>query len=82
MHRKLGLLAAVGAMALLPWSAVAQEKVFRYATTGDILGLDPHVNIEGPTNTMKGNIYGCCTGCPTCRSSRTWRPNGSSATTA
>ncbi len=34
------------------------EKVFRYATTGDILGLDPQANNEGPTNTMKSNIYG------------------------
>ncbi len=34
------------------------EKVFRYATTGDILGLDPQANNEGPTNTMKGNLYG------------------------
>ena len=58
MHRKLGLLAAVGAVALLSGSAIAQEKVFRYATTGDILGLDPHVNNEGPTNAMKGNVYG------------------------
>ncbi|MGH6897492.1 MAG: ABC transporter substrate-binding protein [Geminicoccaceae bacterium] len=58
MYRKLGLLAAVGAAALLSWSAVAQEKVFRYSTTGDILGLDPHANNEGPTNTMKGNVYG------------------------
>lgn len=33
-------------------------KTFRYSTTGDILGLDPHANNEGPTNTMKGNIYG------------------------
>jgi peptide/nickel transport system substrate-binding protein len=58
MRRELSLLAAVGAVALLSWPAVAQEKVFRYATTGDILGLDPHVNNEGPTNTMKDNVYG------------------------
>jgi peptide/nickel transport system substrate-binding protein len=38
--------------------AAAQDKVFRYATTGDILGLDPHVNNEGPTNAMKDNLYG------------------------
>jgi peptide/nickel transport system substrate-binding protein len=36
----------------------ANAKTFRYATTGDILGLDPHANNEGPTNTMKGNLYG------------------------
>ncbi|MEE3123348.1 MAG: ABC transporter substrate-binding protein, partial [SAR324 cluster bacterium] len=39
-------------------SATVNAKTFRYATTGDILGLDPHANNEGPTNTMKGNIYG------------------------
>ena len=37
-------------------SATVNAKTFRYATTGDILGLDPHANNEGPTNTMKGNI--------------------------
>ena len=36
----------------------AAAKEFRYSTTGDVLGLDPHANNEGPTNTMKGNIYG------------------------
>jgi peptide/nickel transport system substrate-binding protein len=50
--------AAVGAVALLSTAVAAQDKVFRYATTGDILGLDPHANNEGPTNAMKGNIYG------------------------
>jgi peptide/nickel transport system substrate-binding protein len=58
MHLRLGLVAAAAAVALLSVSASAQEKVFRYATTGDILGLDPHANNEGPTNTMKSNIYG------------------------
>ena len=59
MRFGIGLTAAAGAVALLSCStAIAQEKVFRYATTGDILGLDPHANNEGPTNTMKGNIYG------------------------
>ena len=51
-------IAAVAAMAMTPHSDARAEKVFRYATTGDILGLDPHSNNEGPTNTMKGNIYG------------------------
>jgi peptide/nickel transport system substrate-binding protein len=56
---RLGILvAAVGAAALLASPVVAEEKAFRYATTGDILGLDPHANNEGPTNAMKGNIYG------------------------
>ena len=58
MRMGMGLIAAAGAVALLSLPAAAQEKVFRYATTGDILGLDPHANNEGPTNTMKGNIYG------------------------
>ncbi|MGH6920987.1 MAG: ABC transporter substrate-binding protein, partial [Geminicoccaceae bacterium] len=52
------LVAAAGAVALLSASAAAQDKVFRYATTGDILGLDPHVNNNGPTNAMKDNLYG------------------------
>jgi peptide/nickel transport system substrate-binding protein len=52
------VLAAAGALALLSAPLAAQEKVFRYATTGDILGLDPHVNNNGPTNAMKDNIYG------------------------
>ena len=52
--------AAVAAMALTIGAApdAQAQKVFRYATTGDILGLDPQANNEGPTNTMKGNIYG------------------------
>ena len=58
MRIGIGLVAAAGVAALLSLPAAAQEKVFRYATTGDILGLDPHVNNEGPTNTMKSNIYG------------------------
>ncbi|MEM7021332.1 MAG: ABC transporter substrate-binding protein [Pseudomonadota bacterium] len=52
------LVAAASAIALVSASAAAQDKVFRYATTGDVLGLDPHSNNEGPTNTMKANIYG------------------------
>ena len=35
-------------------AGIAEAKTFRYATTGDVLGLDPHANNEGPTNTMKG----------------------------
>jgi peptide/nickel transport system substrate-binding protein len=58
MRLTFGLVAAVGAVALLSTAVAAQDKVFRYATTGDILGLDPHANNEGPTNAMKGNIYG------------------------
>ncbi len=35
----------------------AEAKTFRYSTSGDILGLDPYTNNEGPTNTMKNNFY-------------------------
>ena len=49
-------LAAFSAAALL--CSAADAKTFRYSTTGDILGLDPHMNNEGPTNAMKDNVYG------------------------
>jgi peptide/nickel transport system substrate-binding protein len=52
------LLLAAMAVTLLAQAQLVGAKTFRYATTGDILGLDPHANNEGPTNTMKGNIYG------------------------
>ncbi len=52
------VLLAAAAAVILGSGAAVQAKTFRYATTGDILGLDPHANNEGPTNTMKGNIYG------------------------
>ncbi|MEI2777368.1 MAG: hypothetical protein V9G19_15605, partial [Tetrasphaera sp.] len=32
-------------------------KVLRYSTTGDVIGMDPHINNEGPTNAMKDNLY-------------------------
>jgi peptide/nickel transport system substrate-binding protein len=35
----------------------ARAETFRYSTSGDVLGLDPYLNNEGPTNTMKDNIY-------------------------
>lgn len=35
----------------------AEAEVFRYSTSGDVLGMDPHLNNEGLTNTMKNNIY-------------------------
>ena len=50
--------AAVAVATVLTIGASADAKTFRYATTGDILGLDPHANNEGPTNAMKANIYG------------------------
>jgi peptide/nickel transport system substrate-binding protein len=54
---KLQWLVPVLGAALVAASA-ADAKTFRYSTTGDILGLDPHANNEGPTNTMKSNVYG------------------------
>ena len=50
------VLAALVASAVI--GSAADAKTFRYSTTGDILGLDPHANNEGPTNTMKSNVYG------------------------
>jgi len=35
----------------------AEAKTFRYSTSGDILGLDPYTNNEGPNNAMKDNLY-------------------------
>ena len=55
MIRRLLLTTAVG-MALVA-SAAADAKVFRFSTSGDINGLDPHLNNEGPTNAMKNNLY-------------------------
>ena len=49
---------ALALAAVLAMGADVSAQTFRYATTGDILGLDPHANNEGPTNTMKSNIYG------------------------
>ena len=33
----------------LTLAGIVDAKTFRYATTGDVLGLDPHANNEGPT---------------------------------
>jgi len=52
------LLASAAVMALVSFGAVAQENTFRYATTGDILGLDPHMHNHGTTNALKGMVYG------------------------
>ena len=57
MRLRLGLLAAAAAVTVLALGT-ASAKEFRYSTTGDVLGLDPHSSNEGPTNTMKANIYG------------------------
>jgi peptide/nickel transport system substrate-binding protein len=52
-------LLALGACALALFAAppADAQKVFRYSTSGDVIGMDPHINNEGPTNTMKNNIY-------------------------
>jgi len=34
-----------------------EAKTFRYSTSGDVLGLDPYTNNEGPNNAMKDNLY-------------------------
>ena len=51
--KTLALAAALG----VGLSAAAGAKTLRYSTSGDILGLDPYTNNEGPTNTMKSNLY-------------------------
>lgn len=38
-------------------AAPAAATTFTWATANDILGLDPHANNHGVTNTMKENIY-------------------------
>ncbi|MCC7276460.1 MAG: ABC transporter substrate-binding protein [Alphaproteobacteria bacterium] len=51
------LLAATALTLALAVAGAADAKVFRYSTSGDINGLDPHLNNEGPTNAMKNNLY-------------------------
>jgi peptide/nickel transport system substrate-binding protein len=52
-------LASAAVVALVSFGAAAEEqKTFRYATTGDILGLDPHMHNHGTTNAVKGMVYG------------------------
>jgi len=45
------------ALAVAMVSGVAHAKVLRYSTNADLLGLDPAINNEGPTNAMKTNLY-------------------------
>ncbi len=49
----------VNIVAVFVFASTAQvgAETFRYSTSGDILGLDPYTNNEGPTNTMKSNLY-------------------------
>ena len=56
MRPKSIVIGAVAA-AFLAAGTAAGAKTFRYSTSGDILGLDPYTNNEGPTNTMKSNLY-------------------------
>ncbi|BBK38893.1 ABC transporter substrate-binding protein [Allostella sp. ATCC 35155] len=51
-------IAFVAATALAMALAVpVAAKTFKYSTTGDVIGMDPHINNEGPTNAMKDNLY-------------------------
>ena len=53
----LGGLALGALLAAAPIGAPAQAATFTWATANDILGLDPHANNHGVTNTMKENVY-------------------------
>ncbi|NKC29882.1 ABC transporter substrate-binding protein [Falsiroseomonas selenitidurans] len=52
-----GALGALALGALLAGAPAAQATTFTWATANDILGLDPHANNHGVTNTMKSNVY-------------------------
>ena len=56
MRRRLLTAAAVAALALGA-AGPAGAKTFRFSTSGDVNGLDPHLNNETPTNAMKNNLY-------------------------
>jgi peptide/nickel transport system substrate-binding protein len=45
------------ALGLALAAAPAGASTFTWATANDILGLDPHANNHGVTNTMKENVY-------------------------
>ena len=55
--RRFSIALGLAALALVCAPADADAKTFRYSTSGDVIGMDPHINNEGPTNSMKGNIY-------------------------
>ncbi|MCC7048860.1 MAG: ABC transporter substrate-binding protein, partial [Alphaproteobacteria bacterium] len=57
MKRSILVLGAFALALALVMPADADAKTFRYSTSGDVIGMDPHINNEGPTNAMKGNIY-------------------------
>lgn len=48
---------ALAAALLATAPLAAQATTFTWATANDILGLDPHANNHGVTNTMKSNVY-------------------------
>lgn len=50
------ILLAAAATALV-LAGAADAKTFRFSTSGDVNGLDPHLNNETPTNAMKHNLY-------------------------
>ncbi|ROP83402.1 peptide/nickel transport system substrate-binding protein [Stella humosa] len=54
MRRRFLLAAAATALVL---AGAADAKTFRFSTSGDVNGLDPHLNNETPTNAMKHNLY-------------------------
>jgi len=41
------------------FSQAVYAKTFKYATSGDILTMDPHSQNEGPNNAMKNNVFEC-----------------------
>jgi peptide/nickel transport system substrate-binding protein len=49
--------ALIAGLVLAVSATAADAKTLRYSTNADLLGLDPAINNEGPTNTMKGNLY-------------------------
>ncbi|KZR98004.1 Oligopeptide-binding oppA-like protein, partial [Daphnia magna] len=53
-RRRFLLAAAATALVL---AGAADAKTFRFSTSGDVNGLDPHLNNETPTNAMKHNLY-------------------------
>jgi peptide/nickel transport system substrate-binding protein len=55
MHKKIILAALL--LPVLVAGVSAEARTFRYSTSGDILGLDPYTNNEGPNNAMKDNLY-------------------------
>src|SRR5258708_2859045 len=49
--------ALVASLALAVTGSAVDAKTLRYSTNADLLGLDPAINNEGPSNAMKGNLY-------------------------